>query len=136
MWKLLPTPFVLAATMTVMANSQKPDTAAVNNGRDLFMTYCASCHGTSGRGNGPAAEELRHRPADLTQLARRSGGVFNDVLVHRIVDGRTVKAHGTMEMPVWGDAFKWRQGLDEDSIKTRVEALVRYLESIQERGGH
>jgi mono/diheme cytochrome c family protein len=136
MWKLIPTPFVLAATMTVMANSQKPETAAVNSGRDLFMTYCASCHGTSGRGNGPAAEELRHRPADLTQLARRNGGVFNDVLVHRFVDGRTVKAHGTMEMPVWGDAFKWRQGLDEDAIKARIEALVRYLESIQERGGH
>ena len=137
MWKVLPTTFALTVTMTVMANSQqKPDSAAVDSGRELFMTYCASCHGTTGRGNGPTAEELRHRPADLTQFAKQNGGVFNNALVHRIVDGRTVKAHGTMEMPVWGDAFKWRHGLDEERIKARIDALVRYLESIQERAGH
>ena len=137
MWKLLPTTLALAVTMAVIANAQqKADMAAVDSGRALFMTYCASCHGTTGRGNGPAAEELRHGPADLTQFARQNGGVFNGALLHRIVDGRTVKAHGTMEMPVWGDAFKWRQGLDEDGIKVRIEALVRYLESIQERAGH
>jgi mono/diheme cytochrome c family protein len=137
MWKALPTTLTLAVAMMVTANSQqKPDAAAVASGRELFMTYCASCHGTTGRGNGPTAEELRHRPADLTQFAKKNGGVFNDALVHRIVDGRTVKAHGTMEMPVWGDTFKWRQGLDEDGIKARIEALVRYLESIQERAGH
>jgi mono/diheme cytochrome c family protein len=136
MWKLLTT-LALSVTMTVIVNSQQtPDKAVVDSGRELFMTYCASCHGTTGRGNGPTAEELRHRPADLTQFARQNGGVFNDALVHRIVDGRTVKAHGTMEMPVWGDAFKWRLGLDDDGIKARIEALVRYLESIQERAGH
>jgi mono/diheme cytochrome c family protein len=137
MWKVLPTALAVTVTLTVMVHAQqKPDTAAVDSGRDLFRTYCATCHGTTGRGNGPTAEELRHRPADLTQLAKQNGGVFNSALLHRIVDGRTVKAHGTMEMPVWGDAFKWRLGLDEDGIKTRIEALVRYLESIQERAGH
>ena len=137
MWKLLPTTLALAVTMTVAASSQqKPDTTAVDSGRELFMTYCATCHGVTGRGNGPTAEELRHRPTDLTQFAKQNGGVFNGVLVHRIIDGRTVKAHGTMEMPVWGDAFKWRHGLDEDGIKARIEVLVRYLESIQERTGH
>jgi mono/diheme cytochrome c family protein len=123
--------------MTVMANSQqKPDMAAVDDGRELFMTYCASCHGITGHGNGPTAQELGHRPADLTQFAERNGGVFDDVLAYRIIDGRTVKAHGTLEMPVWGDAFKWRQGLPEEGIKARIEALVRYLESIQERASH
>ena len=137
MWKLLPTTVALAVAMTAMANSQqKPDTAAVNSGRELFMTYCASCHGISGRGNGPAAEELRHRPADLTQFADAERRRLQRRAVHRIVDGRAVKAHGTMEMPVWGDAFKWRDGLPEDGIKVRIEALVRYLESIQERAGH
>jgi hypothetical protein len=47
-----------------------------------------------------------------------------------------VKAHGTLEMPVWGDAFKWRLGLDENGIKARIEAIVRYVESLQERAGH
>jgi mono/diheme cytochrome c family protein len=112
------------------------DTALVNQGSDVFITYCASCHGTSGRGDGPAAQELRRLPADLTQVAKRNGNVFDDARIHTIVDGRTVKAHGTMEMPVWGDAFRFREGLTDAAIKARIDALVRYLESIQERATH
>ena len=82
----------------------------------------------------PAAEALRRRPADLTQFTKQNGGVFNDALLHRVIDGRTVKAHGSMEMPVWGDAFKWRHGLPEEAIKARIEAIVRYVDSMQERG--
>jgi mono/diheme cytochrome c family protein len=138
MWKLIPTALALVLTTTVTARAQHAtDTAAVvDGGRHLFATYCASCHGVGGRGNGPAAEELRRRPADLTQFAKHNGGVFNGATIHSIVDGRAVKAHGSMEMPVWGDAFKWREGLPEDAIKARIEALVRYLETIQERASH
>ena len=129
----------------VVSRAQRPsDAEVVKNGRDLFATYCASCHGVSGRGNGPAAEELRRRPADLTQFTKRNGGIFNgarmhaivDARMHSIVDDRAVKAHGTMDMPVWGDVFKCREGLPEDVIEARIEALVRYLESIQERPDH
>jgi mono/diheme cytochrome c family protein len=134
MGKVLLTMLALAAAPSVMAQ-QKPG-AAITEGREVFVTYCASCHGVSGRGDGPSADEFRRRPADLTQFARRNGGVFNNEAIHRIVDGRTVKAHGTSEMPVWGDAFRWRQGLDEGAIKLRIDAIVRYIESIQERAGH
>ncbi len=137
MWNLLPTTVALVVTTTVMVNAgQKPATADVAGGRAVFVTFCASCHGSSGRGDGPIADDLRHRPADLTQLAKRNGGMFNAAKIHEIVDGRAVKAHGTMEMPVWGDAFKWKEGLPEDAIKARIDTLVRYLESIQERAGH
>ena len=137
MWKLFPTALAVVLATSVGMRAQRPsDTDVVQSGRDLFATYCASCHGVSGRGNGPAAEELRRRPADLTQFAKQNGGIFNAARMHSIVDGRAVKAHGTMEMPVWGDAFKWREGLPEAAIKARIEALVRYLETIQERPGH
>ena len=137
MWKLLPTALALVLTTSGLSRAQRlADPALVDSGRALFATYCASCHGISGRGNGPAAEELRRRPADLTQYAKQNGGIFNGARMHSIVDGRAVKAHGTMDMPVWGDAFKWREGLPEDGIKIRIDALVRYLESIQERASH
>jgi mono/diheme cytochrome c family protein len=137
MWKSFPTVLALVLTTTAMTRAQRTtDQALVDRGQDLFTTYCASCNGVSGRGNGPAAEELRHGPADLTQFAKHNGGIFNGARIHSIVDGRAVKAHGTMEMPVWGDAFKWREGLPEDAIKARIEALVRYLETIQERASH
>jgi mono/diheme cytochrome c family protein len=134
MWKLLPTTLALVLTTTVITPAQRTAGAAVaTSGGELFVTYCASCHGVTGRGNGPAAGELRRPPADLTQFAKHNGGTFNAARVHSIVDGRAVRAHGSMDMPVWGDAFKWREGLPEEAIKGRIEALVRYLESIQER---
>ena len=136
MWKMLPTALALVLATTAIRAQRTPDTAVVESGRNLFATYCASCHGITGRGNGPVAEELRQSPADLTQFARRNGGIFNGARIHSIIDGRAVKAHGTMGMPVWGDAFKWREGLPEDAIKARIEALVRYLETIQERASH
>ena len=37
-------------------------------------------------------------------------------------------------MPVWGDVFKRTlDGLSEDAAKTRIDAIVSYLEAIQER---
>jgi len=134
MRNVIPTILMLAVAPSAVAQ-QKGALGAVE-GRALFVTHCASCHGASGRGDGPGADEFKRRPTDLTQFAKRNGGVFNDAAIHRIVDGRTVKAHGNMEMPVWGDAFKWREGLDEDAIKARIEALVRYVASLQERTGH
>ncbi|MFI5234735.1 MAG: FTR1 family protein, partial [Gemmatimonadales bacterium] len=38
-------------------------------GVEVFRQSCASCHGTAGRGDGPAGVALSPRPADLTALA-------------------------------------------------------------------
>jgi len=107
-------------------------TTGVNDaGSQLFRTYCASCHGVSGRGNGPLADQLRRTPPDLTQFTRRNGGLFPSERVYRIVDGRDVASHGDREMPVWGDIFK--AGASAAAVKARIDAIVRYLAGIQER---
>ena len=104
------------------------------DGAKLFATHCASCHGTEATGNGPVAPALRHRPADLTQIARANGGTFPTARVHRIIAGRDIESHGDREMPVWGDAFMAaRDGRPRDGADTRIAAIVRYLESIQQR---
>jgi hypothetical protein len=36
-------------------------------------------------------------------------------------------------MPAWGEVFKRRPGLDDRAVKARIEAIVRYLKSIQEQ---
>ena len=138
MWKTLAA--AMTATLMISAGSattlhQQAPAAdpRIANGRALFVTYCATCHGTSARGDGPVGERFRIPPADLTQLAKQTGGAFVAVRIQRIVDGREVKSHGNVDMPVWGDAFKRREGLSEDAVRARIEAIVRYLESIQER---
>ncbi len=103
------------------------------SGKSVFTTYCASCHGESGRGDGAVAIFLRRRPADLTEIAARNKGTFPAERVYQMIDGRqAVKAHGESQMPIWGDAFaKSATGGDERAIKAKIDAVVAYLESIQ-----
>ena len=107
------------------------------DGKGLYRSYCASCHGETGRGDGPIAAHLKPPPADLTQIANRNKGKFPADRVTQLIDGRqVVKPHGNSQMPVWGDAFsKATTDSDEASIKGRIAALVSYLESIQARPG-
>ena len=35
-------------------------------GKDVYRTNCLNCHGAQGRGDGPVADQLTPRPADLT----------------------------------------------------------------------
>lgn len=123
------------ASHPVRAAAPELDLAA---GRSLFVTYCASCHGRDGRGNGPVAQALKVPPKDLTKYAANNGGRFPAVQVVRTIDGRApgVREHGPIEMPVWGDAFTRHEGISEDAARDRIDAIARFIDSIQERKGH
>lgn len=100
----------------------------------MFKTYCAACHGTSAHGDGPLAANMKKLPPDLTQFAAKNGGVFPSALVGKIIDGRQpLTGHGGPDMPVWGDAFKSSRLGSEESVQARIQALVKFLERIQER---
>jgi len=103
------------------------------DGRNLYVGYCASCHGPEGAGDGPVAAGMAFNMADLRTLEARNGEFPADRL-REIIDGRTLRAvHGTNDMPVWG----WQFLLEEESeaqVAARIDALVEYLRSIQQRG--
>ena len=104
------------------------------SGKEMFVSYCASCHGKDAKGDGPAAHALKQLPADLTTLAKRNGGKYPTNKVTSILRGQTtLMAHGDQEMPVWGPVF-WRlsQGREEQ-VQMRIANLNRYLESLQEK---
>jgi mono/diheme cytochrome c family protein len=120
-----------------IATLQEPSTEPNDLGARLFKTHCATCHGTTGRGNGPLAEHLRRVPPDLTKFTERNGGVFPSERVARIIDGRDVPAHGDRDMPVWGDAFRSaRDGLPADAVTQRLDAITAYLAGIQQRSAN
>jgi mono/diheme cytochrome c family protein len=110
--------------------------ASVHVGQQYFQQYCSACHGLSGRGNGPVAPALKTPPADLTRTAQRRGGQFPEADIAAIIDGRTsVEAHGSREMPVWGQKFSDQFGggaVGEEAVRGHLLVLIDYLKSIQQ----
>jgi mono/diheme cytochrome c family protein len=99
-------------------------------GSEMYTTWCASCHGTSGKGDGPAASDLKTKPSDLTMLAKRNGGKFPTEKVRNYIEGTaTAPAHGSREMPVWGTFF--RQMGDDKAATYRIVTLANYVEGMQ-----
>jgi mono/diheme cytochrome c family protein len=114
-------------------------------GRSEYLNSCAACHGEGGDGNGPVAQHLNVKPADLTRMAERNGGEFPFLEAFQIVDGRTtIRGHGDRTMPIWGLRYRAEAGYDEQPInrmaaetiiRARVLELVNYLQAIQQPGG-
>jgi mono/diheme cytochrome c family protein len=113
----------------------------VDPGRREFESNCAVCHGKSGQGDGSVVELLKRSPPDLTQLSRKNGGVFPIDRVYQTIEGGTVAAHGSREMPIWGRDYRI-QGAEyfmdvpydpEAYVRTRLLWLVEYLSRLQVR---
>jgi mono/diheme cytochrome c family protein len=108
----------------------------VQVGHRYFVRYCSACHGSEGRGNGPATAALRSPPADLTRIAQRRGGHFPVTEITAYIDGRSeVPAHGSRDMPVWGERFGEIVGHDllgETVVRSHLQLLIAYLQAIQQ----
>jgi mono/diheme cytochrome c family protein len=103
--------------MAPEAAAKRPNPVKANNasrarGKKLYAANCASCHGASARGDGPAGAALNPRPADLTVMAGQ----------HPDGDFAWKIANGRGPMPAWNgqlsekniwDLVNFIQGLAE-----------------------
>ena len=112
-----------------------PDPVMAELGAEIFVRRCAACHGESGRGDGPASGALRVPPADLTRIAARRGGSFPKGEIARFIDGRfSIAAHGSREMPVWGERLGEQvpeASVSEEIVRGQIGVLVEYLQTLQ-----
>lgn len=122
--------FALACAAAACVDREPRDVA----GRDLYLRYCASCHGSEARGDGPIAGSLKRPPADLTALAAKTGK-YDEAAVMAAIDGRRVVAeHGSREMPVWGVVFEQERAGQPFQVYAgllQTRALSDYVRSIQ-----
>jgi len=130
------------AAFAVAALFALPGTASaqMTAGEIEYQQACASCHGASGKGDGPVAPFMNVGVPDLTQISAGNDGKFPFQELMEMIDGRYAERqpgpHGTA-MPVWGDRFMIDSGHDdpvENEINTlgRVSSLVYYIYNIQE----
>lgn len=104
------------------------------SGPEMYKSYCAACHGTDAKGNGPAAQALKVPPSDLTTLAAKNGGKYPALRVSAIIGGEEVlSAHGSKDMPIWGNLFWSMSGGHESEVQQRIANLNKYLESLQKK---
>jgi mono/diheme cytochrome c family protein len=106
-------------------------------GRQLYIDFCAVCHGETGRGDGVMAEVLTIAPTDLTTLS--ASGAFPTQRVAEQIDGRRqLAAHGG-DMPIFG---RWFEGDGADValpgrggqpilMSRPIADLITYLQEIQ-----
>lgn len=108
----------------------KPTSAA--SGKEMYDTYCAVCHGKDGKGGGPAADALKSAPTDLTKLAANNGGKYpSDKVSNTIRGDGNIPAHGTKDMPIWGNLFWHMSQGHQSEVQLRIANLNRHIESLQ-----
>lgn len=102
---------VIAIGLTLPASSAIAEEAAQN-----YQTFCALCHGSGGRGDGPGATTLPIKPRNFTDCARMRR--VSDDEAYSVIRNGGAAAKLSAEMPAWKDGFS-----DEE-----IHALVRYIE--------
>lgn len=113
-------------------------------GKIQYLYSCASCHGSTGKGDGLVAKLLKRPPVDLTKLSQANKGVFPFSRIYDVIDGRLdIDAHGGREMPVWGQLYQpWSapkagsapyvsNELGEAIVRDRILTLIAYIETLQ-----
>jgi mono/diheme cytochrome c family protein len=105
--------------------------APSNSGKEMFKSYCAVCHGTDAKGNGPAASAMKTPPTDLTVLAKKDGK-YPAAHVAAVIRGQAnTPSHGSQDMPVWGPLFSSISQGHDSQVQQRIANLVTYIEGLQ-----
>ena len=102
-------------------------------GKEFYLTYCSSCHGQEGHGNGPVSKSIRVPIPDLTLIRSRNNGVFPLDRVMSAIDGRRdIRGHGSREMPVWGEIFHREQDkAPERTTLMKAKIIAEYVATLQ-----
>lgn len=125
---------LLAFALAHTAVAQRSPENTGKRGMAEYQKYCAACHGVNGDGDGLVAGALKVAPTDLTRLQERHGRPLPRQKLMEFIDGRRpLIAHGSREMPVWGERL-WENlpsRTPEMRIRGSILVILDYLESIQ-----
>ena len=126
--------FLLFIPFLVLGSSLE----AASTGEVLYSENCVSCHGVTGRGDGPNARQLGTKPADLTRMAARRDGVWPMLEVMAIIDGYSRNTLPREGMPVF-DNFLDNEMVEFDTgngveilVPSKLIEIVNYLETLQD----
>jgi mono/diheme cytochrome c family protein len=89
---------VMSFALLVCAYAARAQSPA--EGRKLYLTYCASCHGEAGKGDGPAVQALPVKPGDHTNGSEMNQ--LSDTFLREIISKGGTAVGRSFMMPGWG----------------------------------
>ncbi|NPV56819.1 MAG: cytochrome c [Anaerolineae bacterium] len=103
------------AEYAAMTNPFAGDATAAATGQVDYESYCQSCHGSGGKGDGPAASSLDPKPGNLAELVKTASDGY---IFWRVAEGGMMAPFNS-SMPAWKDV------LNQDQIWQ----VVTYIET-------
>lgn len=102
------------------------DESSINSGKEIYTSYCLSCHGKDGTGSGQRAQKLNTTPANFTSDSFQSQS--DGALLYKIYSG-----HG--DMPGFNKKIPGNKDAIEGGFgKTRMPGdLVNYIRSFSKK---
>ncbi len=136
LWK--PVTVAVATALVFLGGPAVAQDAAI--GQEEFRMHCAACHGMTGLGDGPIGQVLKMPAPNLALIAPRNGGLFPLQRVYEVIEGSSVvTAHGTRDMPLWGDRYRNdakpvtpdQVDITNQLVERRILSLVYYIGTLQ-----
>lgn len=115
--KVIPGPQIeaLVAYVRFLSLSKNPLMGDAEVGEHIYLQYCASCHGKTGKGNGIMMSIIPIKPADHTN-AERMDKMTNEELVAIVTNGKDAGSF----MPGW-------KGILSEAEIGAVVSYMRFL---------
>jgi mono/diheme cytochrome c family protein len=110
--------FIAALGMVVLGTAFVAYAADAEQGKKLYGQFCVTCHGQSGKGDGPGAAALNPKPRDHTDKEYMSKLSDDDLL--KVIKNGGASIGKSPLMPPWGASLK------DDQIQDII-AYVRTL---------
>lgn len=106
---------------------------SASSGHDMYVVYCAGCHGEDGRAKGRSSRYCTVPPVDLTQLARQNHDTYPSERVCQILrygTGRPPQGQGYM--PVWSPLLRSMNADPPGMTEVRIQSLSEYVRTLQD----
>ena len=113
---------VVAAGLAPGAALAAGDAAA---GKTIYTTNCASCHGETGKGDGPVGAALNPKPRDFSQAqfkydGNKDGKPGSDADLHAVIKDGAAAYGGSPMMAPWGGSLS-----DKD-----IDNVIAYIRTL------
>ena len=109
----------VSLVLPLVLSSFPSDAAAADEGGTLYATYCVTCHGDTGKGDGVASAALDPKPANFADP--KFWASRDDAAVKKVIKDGGASVGKSALMIAWGSV------LDD----AKIDAVIKHLKTFK-----